>query len=97
MPSIAAQLSRAASRSTRPQATSQKGHVDVFKAAGVKVIYKCTAVRHALICGREFLMIADTDHGVWSAGMAQGLIHDIPTVKQLIDRIVDKAETLNSA
>ncbi|MEE4382512.1 MAG: nitronate monooxygenase, partial [Pseudomonadales bacterium] len=28
------------------------------------------------------------------AGMVQGLIHDIPTVKELIDRIVSEAEEI---
>ncbi len=44
--------------------------------------------------GREGLESGDTDHGVWSAGMVQGLIHDVPTVKELVDRIVAEAETL---
>jgi nitronate monooxygenase len=29
--------------------------------------------------------------GLWWAGQAQGLIHDIPTVAELIDRISDEA------
>jgi len=33
----------------------------------------------------------DVDGGVWSASMAQGLIHDIPTVKELVERIVEEA------
>jgi NAD(P)H-dependent flavin oxidoreductase YrpB (nitropropane dioxygenase family) len=32
------------------------------------------------------------DAGAWSCGMVVGLIHDIPTVKQLIDRIMSEAE-----
>jgi nitronate monooxygenase len=32
--------------------------------------------------------------GAWSCGMVAGLIHDIPTVKELIDRIMTEAETL---
>jgi len=44
--------------------------------------------------GREGLNSGDTDHGVWSAGTVQGLIHDIPTVKELIDRIMAEAEAL---
>ncbi|WP_425231153.1 NAD(P)H-dependent flavin oxidoreductase [Sphingomonas sp.] len=44
--------------------------------------------------GREGLINGDPEHGIWSAGMVQGLIHDIPTVKELIDRIVSEAETL---
>jgi len=44
--------------------------------------------------GREGLVSGDTDHGVWSAGMVQGLIHDVPTVRALIDRIMAEAEAL---
>jgi NADH:quinone reductase (non-electrogenic) len=33
----------------------------------------------------------DTDGGVWTAGMAQGLIHDIPTCAELVGRIVAEA------
>lgn len=36
----------------------------------------------------------DVDGGVWTAGMAQGLIHDIPTVKDLVDRIVAEADAI---
>lgn len=36
----------------------------------------------------------DTEDGIWSAGMVQGLIDDVPTVKQLIDRIVAEAEAI---
>ena len=44
--------------------------------------------------GREGLQTGDTEHGIWSAGMVQGLIHDIPTCEELISRIIDDAETL---
>jgi nitronate monooxygenase len=46
------------------------------------------------IRGREGLETGDTEHGIWSAGMVQGLIEDVPTVKQLIDRIVGDAEAI---
>ena len=36
----------------------------------------------------------DMDAGGWSCGMVAGLIHDIPTVKELIDRIMAEAETI---
>jgi nitronate monooxygenase len=32
------------------------------------------------------------DAGAWSCGMVAGLIHDVPTVRQLIDRIMAEAE-----
>ncbi|GAC1578519.1 MAG: nitronate monooxygenase family protein [Novosphingobium sp.] len=44
--------------------------------------------------GREGLQTGDTEHGIWSAGMIQGLIHDIPTCEVLISRIVADAETI---
>lgn len=34
------------------------------------------------------------DAGVWSCGMVAGLIHDVPTVKELIDRIMREADDI---
>ena len=34
------------------------------------------------------------DAGAWSCGMVAGLIHDIPTVKELIDRIMSEAHEI---
>jgi nitronate monooxygenase len=34
------------------------------------------------------------DAGAWSCGMVAGLIHDVPTVKELIDRIMAQAHAL---
>jgi nitronate monooxygenase len=36
----------------------------------------------------------DVDAGAWSCGMVAGLIHDIPTCKELIDRIMNQAEEI---
>ncbi len=36
----------------------------------------------------------DMDAGAWSCGMVAGLINDVPTVKQLIDRIMAQAEAI---
>jgi nitronate monooxygenase len=36
----------------------------------------------------------DTDFGIWSAGQTQGLIHDIPTCKELIDNIMSEAHAI---
>jgi NAD(P)H-dependent flavin oxidoreductase YrpB (nitropropane dioxygenase family) len=44
--------------------------------------------------GRDALANGDTNGGIWSAGMVQGLIHDIPSVQELVDRIVSEAEDL---
>lgn len=44
--------------------------------------------------GKEGLDGGDPDHGIWTAGMVQGLIHDIPTCRELIDRIMADAEAI---
>lgn len=44
--------------------------------------------------GRELLKEGDLSVGIFWAGMVQGLIHDIPTVKSLIDRIIAQAEAI---
>ena len=36
----------------------------------------------------------DVEAGAWSCGMVIGLIHDVPTVKELIDRIMREADVL---
>jgi nitronate monooxygenase len=38
----------------------------------------------------------DMEAGAWSCGMVAGLIHDVPTVQELIDRIMGEAETIIS-
>jgi nitronate monooxygenase len=42
----------------------------------------------------KVMLDGDMDAGAWSCGMVAGLIHDIPTVKELIDRIMEEAEVL---
>lgn len=44
--------------------------------------------------GKEGLDSGDLDHGIWSAGMVQGLIHDVPFVAELVSRIVSDAEAI---
>jgi NAD(P)H-dependent flavin oxidoreductase YrpB (nitropropane dioxygenase family) len=46
--------------------------------------------------GREGLISGDLDHGVWTAGLIQALIRDIPTAGELIHRIVREAEEIIS-
>jgi NAD(P)H-dependent flavin oxidoreductase YrpB (nitropropane dioxygenase family) len=36
----------------------------------------------------------DVDAGIWSAGQTQGLIHDIPTCRELVERIISEAEAI---
>nr|WP_199899252.1 nitronate monooxygenase [Sneathiella glossodoripedis] len=44
--------------------------------------------------GKLVYETGDENAGVWSAGMCIGLINDIPTVKELVERIVNDAETI---
>jgi len=53
-------------------------------------------IRH-LVAGsenRKVLREGQMDAGAWSCGMVAGLIHDVPTCKQLIDRIMSEATAL---
>ncbi len=42
----------------------------------------------------RIMMEGDMDAGAWSCGMVAGLIHDIPTCKELIDRIMAQADAI---
>lgn len=42
----------------------------------------------------RIMMEGDMDAGAWSCGMVAGLINDIPTCKELIDRIMAEAEQI---
>lgn len=44
--------------------------------------------------GRQVYEQGDTELGIWSVGMVQGLINDVPTVGDLVDRIVSEAGEL---
>ena len=44
--------------------------------------------------GKVVYETGDPDHGIWSAGMIQGLIHDIPSCAELVHRIVAEAEVI---
>jgi NAD(P)H-dependent flavin oxidoreductase YrpB (nitropropane dioxygenase family) len=50
-----------------------------------------------LVAGARGKMVyanGDADHGIWSAGQVQGLIHDIPSCGELIARIMREAEAI---
>ena len=44
--------------------------------------------------GKQALLTGDADAGIWSAGMVAGLIHDVPSCRELVDRIMREAETI---
>ncbi len=50
-----------------------------------------------LVAGKRGKVVyeeGDPNYGIWSAGMVQGLIHDVPTCAELISRIVTEAEAI---
>jgi NADH:quinone reductase (non-electrogenic) len=47
--------------------------------------------------GKVVYETGDPDHGIWSAGQIQGLIHDVPSCAELVSRIVSGAEEIISA
>ena len=54
-------------------------------------------VRHLVagVRGRtNVLGKGDTDDGIWTVGQAQGLIHDIPTVAEMVARVAGEAEAV---
>ncbi|MEB8326707.1 nitronate monooxygenase family protein [Dietzia kunjamensis] len=44
--------------------------------------------------GRKVFEDGDVDAGIWSAGQCQGLIDDVPTAAELIDRMMTEAEEI---
>jgi len=44
--------------------------------------------------GEVVLDTGDMEHGIWWAGISTGLIYDIPTVAELVSRIVSDAEKI---
>jgi nitronate monooxygenase len=42
----------------------------------------------------KVMLDGQMDAGAWSCGMVAGLIHDIPTCKELVDRIMTEAEQI---
>lgn len=44
----------------------------------------------------KIMVDGDLDAGAWSCGMVAGLIHDVPTCRELIDRIMAEAEEIIS-
>ena len=44
--------------------------------------------------GRKVYELGDPDYGIWSAGIAVGLITDIPTCKELLNRLEKEVEEI---
>ena len=61
------------------------------KALGAKIKFEDILPEVAGVYPR-IMKKGEMDAGAWSCGMVAGLIRDVPTVKQLIDRIMNEAE-----
>jgi NADH:quinone reductase (non-electrogenic) len=63
------------------------------KALGANIKFEDIAEEVAGVYPR-ILMNGEMDIGAWSCGMVAGLINDVPTCKELIDRIMAEAEMI---
>lgn len=63
------------------------------RALGASIKFEDIAPEVAGVYPR-IMLEGDMDAGAWSCGMVAGLIHDVPTVKELIDRIMSEAEAI---
>ena len=67
--------------------------IEKEKALGANLTFADIIAEVAGVYPR-IMMEGDMDAGAWSCGMVAGLIHDIPTCKELIDRIMAEADSL---
>ncbi len=65
------------------------------RALGDRLEFKDIATEVAGIYPRVMIE-GDVEAGAWSCGMVAGLIHDVPTVAELIERIMAEAEAIIS-
>jgi len=63
------------------------------KALGANIKFEDVIEEVAGVYPR-IMINGEMEAGAWSCGMVAGLIHDIPTVKELIDRIMAEAEQI---
>ena len=68
--------------------------LEIEKDKGAQLDIQDVAPLVAGAVNREVLQEGNMDAGAWSCGMVIGLIHDIPTCQELIDRIMLEAEEI---
>ncbi|MBV8681454.1 MAG: nitronate monooxygenase [Caulobacteraceae bacterium] len=67
--------------------------LETERALGARITFDDIAAEVAGVYPR-IMKDGDMDAGGWSCGMVVGLIHDIPTVEELIDRIMAEADEI---
>lgn len=67
--------------------------VEIEAASGGKTDFNDLKDLVAGVKGKQALQSGDVDFGIWTSGMVQGLIHDIPSCQELIDNIMRDCET----
>jgi len=72
------------------EVSSQVAQIE--KEKGVNLDFSDIAGLVAGQRGRDAEKNGDADGGIWTAGQVVGLISDVPTCQQLVDRIVREAE-----
>jgi len=70
--------------------------MEIEQQQGDKIAISDIAPFVAGAANQKVLQDGHMDAGVWSCGMVAGLIHDIPTCKDLIDRIMAETEEIIS-
>ncbi|WP_235739110.1 NAD(P)H-dependent flavin oxidoreductase [Nocardioides alcanivorans] len=83
----------------RPLRNTSRVHSNAVAREAVEIMAgggQFEDVQHLVngIRGRTVYELGDPEAGVWSVGMAQGLIHDIPTCAELLNRIASEAVDL---
>jgi nitronate monooxygenase len=74
----------------RNKVSSQVEEIEAKKGLDLK--FQDVAPLVAGSRGRAAEQAGDADGGIWSAGQVVGLVEDIPTVAQLMKRLVDECE-----
>lgn len=66
--------------------------VEIEAASGGKTNFDDIKDLVAGVKGKEAMLKGDLEFGIWTSGMVQGLIHDIPSCKELVDTLVRECE-----
>lgn len=67
--------------------------IDTERALGTRLTFDDIKAEVAGVYPR-IMKEGDVDAGAWSCGMVAGLVHDVPTVQQLMDRIMAEAAAI---